>query len=124
LAVNSSNKATHGMNRKAKTMSDPNAMIPTGQPQKIIELKLPLPYLLTIVGTIAMAVITMYFRGEKAAEEIVALRGDIRELRAELKVKDNATNTLAGSMALLSFRLETAESDIRTLKSIEKRGLK
>lgn len=71
-----------------------------------------------------MAVITMYFRGEKAAEEIVALRGDIRELRAELKIKDSTTTTLAGSMALLSFRLETAESDIRSLKNFDKRAIK
>lgn len=98
-------------------MSDPNAVIATGQPQRIIELKLPLPYLLTIVGTIAMAVVTMYFRGEKAGEEIVALRGDIRELRAELKAKDSAANSLAATMTLIAFRVETAESDIRSLKS-------
>lgn len=101
-----------------------NDLTPSGPPQRIIELKLPLPYLLTTLGTLALLIVTMYFKGEKAAEEIVALRGDIRELRAELKVKDSATNTLAGSIALLSFRVETAESDIRTLKSVEKRGFK
>lgn len=90
-----------------------------GSPQRIIELKLPLPYLLTIMGTLAMLIVTMYFKGEKAAEEIVALRGDIRELRAELKAKDSTTNTIAGAMALLSFRVETAESDIRVLKQYE-----
>lgn len=90
-----------------------------GAPQRIIEMKLPLPYLISIIGTIAAMIVTMYFKGEKAAEEIIALRGDIRELRTELKVKDTTTNTLAGAMALLQFRLETAESDIRVLKQGE-----
>ncbi len=90
-----------------------------GPPQKIIEWKIPLPHLLSLLGMAAMLIITMYFRGEKAAEEIVALRGDIRELRAELKVKDTTTNGLSGALTLLQFRLETAESDIRVLKQGE-----
>lgn len=92
---------------------------PSGPAQRIIELKLPLPYLLSVLGTISMLIVTMYFKGEKAAEEIVALRGDIRELRAELKVKDTTTNGLSGALMLLQFRLETAESDIRVLKQGE-----
>lgn len=92
---------------------------PSGPPQRIIELKLPLPYLLSILGAIAVFIVTMYFKGEKAAEEIVALRGDIRELRAELKVKDSTQNGLSGALTLLQFRLDTAESDIRVLKQGE-----
>lgn len=92
---------------------------PSGPAQRIIELKLPLPYLLSILGGIAAMIVSMHFKGEKAAEEIVALRGDIRELRAELKVKDNTTSSLSGALTLLQFRIDTAESDIRVLKQAE-----
>lgn len=106
-------------NRTDRATQMRTSLEPSGPVQRIIEFKLPLQYLLSILGGIAVMIVTMYFKGERAAEEIVALRGDIRELRAELKVKDNTQNGLSGALTLLQFRLDTAESDIRVLKQSE-----
>ncbi len=91
----------------------------SGAPQRIIELKLPLPWLLSLVGALAMLIITMYYKGEKAAEEIVALRLDIKELRGELKARNDALTTQSNAVSLLTFRVGTIERDMDVMKQLD-----
>ncbi len=91
----------------------------SGSPQRIIELKLPLTYLLSLVGALAILILTMYMKGEKAAEEIVALRLDIKELRGELKARNDALMTQSKDVSLLTFRVGTIERDMDVMKQLE-----
>lgn len=96
------------------------SVVPSGSPQRIIELKLPLPYLLSLLGAFALLIIGMYFRGEKTDEIVKELKLEVRELKAEVKSGNSLQATMNSTVQLLQFRLETAESDIRTLKNTKK----
>ena len=100
-----------------------NPVIPVGQPQRIIELKLPLTYLLSILAAFAGMILTMYMKGETAADRILTQSKAIDELRAEIKVlgievaKGNSVvEKQNGELVLMRFRIETVESDVRLLQ--------
>ncbi len=117
LAVSSRKKAIQIETKKDNAMAD-HEVLNTGAPlQKIIELKLPLPWLLTLIGSIALSVATMWFRGEKAAEEITALRADIKELRSDLKQRDLSLVSVDRGLAILTVRIEATEHKVKALEA-------
>lgn len=98
-------------------------VIPTSPAQRIIELKLPLTYLLSILAAFAGMIITMYMKGETAADRILSQSKAIDELRSEIKALGNEVargNSVVekqnGELVLMRFRIETVESDVRLLQ--------
>jgi hypothetical protein len=73
---------------------------------RVIDFKLPLPWLLSSAMAIILALSGMYF-------QLGQLREDMVELKVSAKVGNNQTATIQGEMAILRFRVETLESDKR-----------
>ncbi|WP_295855152.1 hypothetical protein [uncultured Xylophilus sp.] len=78
---------------------------------RVIDFRLPLAWVLSSLGGLAMLIAVMYFQGNRVQEEV-------RELKIEVKTWNNQASTITAEQALLRFRMETAESDIRALKGL------
>ena len=87
----------------------PNQVIPTSRPQHIIEWRMPLPYVIGGIISIASFTATVWFKVDRLVEEV-------RELKIEVQVGNSKFNTANGTLVLMQFRMENAESDIRMLK--------
>jgi hypothetical protein len=72
---------------------------------RMVDLRVPLPWLLGGVGAFLWVVISMWF-------SLAQIKSDM----GELKIAIAATAVTAGKMQLLEFRLQTVESDISQLK--------
>lgn len=78
--------------------------------QKMIDFRIPLPWLIGGFVSIAFTLVSMYF-------SVNQLVRDMGELQITVKAGNSQSITLAGEQALLRFRLENLEGEIRTLKS-------
>lgn len=78
---------------------------------RVIDFRLPLAWVLSSLGGLALLIAVMYFQGNRVQEEV-------RELKIEVKTWNNQASTITAEQALLRFRMETAESDIRALKGL------
>ena len=73
---------------------------------RLIEMKLPLPWLLGTALAIVMASAYMAFSVDR-------MREDMSELKGSLKAWNERVSSIAADMALLRFRVETLEADKR-----------
>lgn len=73
---------------------------------RVIDLKLPLNWLLTVAFSIALLIGGMYF-------QLGQLSQDMAELKTAVKSGNVATSTVQGELAILRFRVENLESDKR-----------
>ena len=76
---------------------------------KIIDMKLPLTWLLGVAFMIAGAFVTMYF-------QIGQLREDMSDLKITVRAGNNQAGTVQGELAILRFRIETLESSKRSAR--------
>jgi hypothetical protein len=74
---------------------------------KIIDMKLPLTWLLGVAFMIAASFVTMYF-------QIGQLREDMSDLKITVKAGNNQASTVQGELAILKFRIENLEFDKRS----------
>lgn len=74
---------------------------------KVIDMKLPLTWLLGVAFMVAGSFVTMYF-------QIGQLREDMTDLKITVKAGNNQASTVQGEIAILRFRVETLESDKRS----------
>jgi hypothetical protein len=72
---------------------------------RMVDLRVPLPWLLGGVGAFLWVVISMWF-------SLAQIKTDM----GDLKIAIAATVTTTGKMQLLEFRLQTLESDVSQLK--------
>ncbi|MDQ0082954.1 hypothetical protein J2W35_003313 [Variovorax boronicumulans] len=78
--------------------------------RKYIDMRVPLWGLLTTAGGVAWLLVSMYFTTSQTAK-------DVTELQVTVKAGNTQVTTLAGEQALLRFRMENIEGDMRALKS-------
>ncbi len=74
---------------------------------RVIDMRLPLTWLLGGLGFVAVTFGGMYF-------QLGQLSKDMAELKIEVKSGNNATSTTQGEIAILRFRVETLEADKRS----------
>ncbi len=73
---------------------------------KVIDLKLPLNWLLTVAFSLALLIGGMYFQLRQLSE-------DMTDLKIAVKSGNNAASTTQGEIAILKYRVENLESDKR-----------
>lgn len=88
----------------------PNTSEPYEPPvSRVIDFRIPLPYLISGFSALAFTLVSMYF-------SLNQLLRDVGDLQITVKAGNTQAVTLAGEQALLRFRLENLESEIRTIK--------
>lgn len=79
---------------------------------RMVDMRVPLWQLVTTMGGIAWVLISMYFTTNETARNVT-------ELQITVKAGNSQVTSLAGEQALLRFRQENIESDIRQLKALQ-----
>jgi hypothetical protein len=74
---------------------------------KVIDLKLPLNWLLTVAFSLALLIGGMYFKLSQLGE-------DMTELKISVKAGNGQAATIQGELAILRFRVENLETDKRS----------
>ena len=73
---------------------------------RMIDMKLPLPWLLSVAGALALALGGIFFK-------VGQLQEDTAELKIAVKAGNSSTTTVQGELAILRFRVETLEAERR-----------
>lgn len=76
---------------------------------RVIDFRVPLPYLLSAFAALAFTLISMYF-------SLNQLVRDVGDLQITVKAGNSQSVTLAGEQALLRFRLENVEGALRDMR--------
>lgn len=88
----------------------PNTSDPYVPPvSRVIDFRIPLPYLISGFCALAFTLVSMYFSLNQLLREV----GD---LQVTVKAGNTQSVTLAGEQALLRFRMENIEGEIRQIK--------
>jgi len=77
---------------------------------RFIDLRIPLWGVICVGGTAAFFIIGTWFTAGQTAK-------DVNELQITVKAGNQQVTTLAGEQALLRFRLENLEGEIRAIKA-------
>lgn len=83
--------------------------------QRIIDMRIPLPWLITGVVSIAFSIITMWF-------QVQQLTAQVSEMNALIKQGNTQVATIVADLALTRFRVEKNEADIRDLQRLTQKG--
>jgi hypothetical protein len=78
---------------------------------RIVDMRIPLWGVITATATGAFLLVSMYFTTEQTAKNVT-------ELQITVKAGNTQVNSLAGEQALLKFRQENVESELRILKDV------
>lgn len=73
---------------------------------RVIDMKLPLTWLLTVAATIVGGGFGLYYKLDRLGE-------DVTDMKIAVKTGNQATATVQGEIAILRFRVENLESDKR-----------
>lgn len=86
---------------------------------RVIDFRIPLPWLLSGIGVIGWALISTYF-------SVAQLVKTVDELQITVKSGNGSVVAVAGELALLKFRLTNAEDSVKRIadKQDSKVGLK
>lgn len=79
--------------------------------QKYLDMRIPLWGVLTSAGAVAYLLISMFFTTGQTAK-------DVSELQVTVKAGNQQVTTLAGEQALLRFRMENIEGEMRTMRAL------
>lgn len=83
---------------------------------RVIDFRIPLPWLIGVCSGIGWALISMYF----SVNNLVKTVGD---LQIDVKAGNNSVVAVAGELALLKYRLSNAETSIQNVAdSVKKVG--
>lgn len=77
-----------------------------GRITRVIDMKLPLTWLLTVAATIIGGGFGLYYKLDRLGE-------DVTDMKIAVKTGNQATATVQGEIAILRFRVENLESDRR-----------
>ena len=84
---------------------------------RIVDLKIPLHWLLGVCGVIGWALVSMYF-------SVNNLVRTVSDLQIDVKAGNGNIVAVAGELALLKYRLSNAESTIQSVTESMKKGEK
>lgn len=76
---------------------------------KVIDLKLPLNWLLTVAFSLALLIGGMYFKLGQLGE-------DMTDLKISVKAGNGQAATIQGELAILKFRIENLEAEKRAAR--------
>lgn len=77
---------------------------------RIVELKIPLHWLLGVCGLVGWALISMYF-------SVGVLVENVKDLQITVKAGNGSVVAVAGELALLKFRLTNAEDAVKRVEN-------
>ena len=83
---------------------------------RVIDFRIPLPWLLGVMGIIGWSLVSMYF-------SVGQLVKTVDDLQITVKSGNTSVVAVAGELALLKFRLANAEDGIKAI-SEHQRGVK
>jgi hypothetical protein len=83
---------------------------------KVIDLKLPLTWLLGVASMIIVGGFGLYQQVGNQGETLKELKDQLKDLKITINTNNNQTATIQGEIAILRFRVETLESDKRSVK--------
>ena len=102
--------STAHLDTLSKIQHMPNLSEPYEPPvSRVIDFRIPLPYLISGFCALAFTLVSMYFSLNQLLREV----GD---LQVTVKAGNTQSVTLAGEQALLRFRMENIEGEIRQIK--------
>lgn len=84
---------------------------------RVVDFKIPLPYLLSIAGFLGAGLVSMWFN-------VNQLVRTTEELQITVKSGNMAQSVMSGQVELLKFRVSINEDDIKYLKSKDRSSLK
>ncbi len=79
---------------------------------RVIDMRLPLTYLLSGAASIAILIAGMYFK-------LAQLGEDMAEVKISIKAGNSQSASLQGEQAILRFRMENIEGDMRAIKGAQ-----
>lgn len=83
---------------------------------RVIDMRIPLHWLIGICAVVCWAFITMYF-------SVNALIKTVGDLQIDVKAGNNSVVAVAGELALLKYRLTNTESNVdRLTDAVKKAG--
>lgn len=80
---------------------------------KVIDMKLPLTWLLSVAGLILSGGFGLYFQIMGQSETLKAVKDDLKDVKISVQSGNQATATVQGELAILKFRIENLEADRR-----------
>lgn len=87
----------------------------TRRPQKVIDMKLPLPWLIGTAASIIGAFALLYSNVDRLVR-------DVNELQATVRAGNVQSSATAGDIALLKYRVESLEAERRRATEIQRNG--
>ncbi len=79
----------------------------------VVEWKLPLPWILGVIGMFAGAAIGLYYQVGALTENSKEMKDQLKALQIAVNSGNSQSMTLAGEIAILRFRVETLEAERR-----------
>ena len=76
------------------------------KPRRIIDIQIPLPYLLSCLGLLGLLLVSMYY-------SVAQLVRDVGELQITVKAGNMQTTKVDNEVAILKWRLDAMESTAR-----------
>ncbi len=74
---------------------------------RVIDMRLPLTWLLGVAFMVAGAFVSMYF-------QLGQLREDMTDLKISVKAGNSQASTVNGQIAILTYRIDNLEADKRS----------
>lgn len=81
---------------------------------RVIDMKLPLTWLLSVAVTIVAGGFGLYHQIGSQGETLKDMKDQIKDLKITVNAGNSQAMTLAGEIAILKFRIENLESDKRS----------
>jgi hypothetical protein len=78
---------------------------------RVIDMKLPLTWLLSVAVTIIAGGFGLYHQIGSQGETLKDMKDQIKDLKITVNAGNSQATTLAGEIAILKFRVENLESD-------------
>jgi len=77
----------------------------------LVEWKLPLSWILGVIGVFAAFAIGLIFQIGSQGETLKDMKDQLKDMKISINAGNNQAMTLAGEIAILRFRVETLEAD-------------
>lgn len=87
----------------------------TRRPQKVIDMKLPLPWLIGTAASIIGAFALLYSNVDRLVR-------DVNELQATVRAGNVQSSATVGEIALLKYRVESLEANLRRSAEAQRTG--
>lgn len=83
---------------------------------KVIDLKLPLTWLIGVASMIIVGGFGLYQQVGSQSETLKEMKDQLKDLRITVNAGNGQTATIQGELAILKFRIENIEADRRSGK--------